>query len=400
MRGTLRRKSDDSFQYRIYRGLDQDGHQLFDYHTIYARTQREAEAAATRLLYALDNGTYCEPSRLTVAEYMTTWLEDYAAHNVSPYTLSRYRSLVNRHLIPALGSIRLNQLTASRIERYYASELSSGRLNRKRDGEETGSAQGLDPQTVLKHHRVLRTALKRAVRLGLISNNPCDNVEPPRAARSEMQVLDERDTERLLAVAYETRPLSLYAAVLLAANTGLRRGEVLGLRWSDIDFGAATLNVNRSLQRSDDGITFGSPKTTASRRRLMLDAHTLSEMKAYKARQTKERLALGGLWQDNDLVCPGHRGEPWHPNMLTRDFAKLRKRCGFSLRFHDLRHTHAAQLIRAGAQAKVIQERLGHSSAGFTLTVYGHLLPGIQDEAVARLGEARAAARRGLAASE
>lgn len=410
MRGTLRRKTADSWQVRIFRGRDEHGRQLFDYHTIHAATKREAEAARTALLHALDTGTYAEPSAITVAEYLESWLADYAAHNVSPYSFDRYAGIVRNHLTPALGAVRLNQLTPVRIERYYAAALEHGRLRplipkkTPNTGAETAPGLALEPilrlnpQTVLKHHRVLRTALKRAVRLGLLVANPCDRVDPPKAARAEMKALDELDTERLLSAARDAEPLSLYAAVLLAANTGLRRGEVLGLRWSDVDFDAGALHVSRSLQRSSAGIAFKEPKTATGNRMLILDTETLSELKAYRARQNVRRLGFGAAWQNDDLVCPGRFGEPWHPNACSRDFRRLREQHGFKVRFHDLRHSHASQLIRAGAPAKVVQERLGHASAGFTLTVYGHLLPGMQAEAVSRLSEARSEARAKLAA--
>ena len=342
-----------------------------------------------------------------MGEYLESWLHDYAATNVAPNTLERYDGIVRRHLIPGLGSVRLNQLSARSVERYYASELSNGRLVRKSSKKpDTAKADlkakpkpGLDPQTVLKHHRVLYTALKRAVRLGLLPANPCDRVDPPKTSRAEMKALDEMDTERLLSAARSVEPMSLYAAVLLAANTGMRRGEILGLRWTDVDFEAGALHVRRTLQRGKPSIVFGEPKTATSRRRLSLDPYTLAELKSYRARQSERRLALGSGWQDNDMVCPGRCGEPWHPCLLTREFQRLREKNGFALRFHDLRHTHAAQLIRAGAPAKVIQERLGHASAGFTLTAYEHLLPGMEDEAVAQLAAARAEARRKLSAA-
>lgn len=384
MRGTLRRKSTDSWQLRIFRGRDDNGRQICDYHTIYATTKREAEAARTSILHALDTGGYAQPSRLTVAEYLESWLADYASSNVSPATFDRYESIVRKHLIPAFGTIRLNQLTPATIERSNIRALQGGRIDGK---------GGLSPQTVIKHHRVLRSALKRAVRLGLIATNPCDRVDPPRSTRLEMTALDEYDTERLLGMARTMEPLSLFAAVLLASNAGLRRGEALALRWADIDFEAGVLHVRRALQRSREGLSFGEPKTNASRRRLSLDHETLAQLTAYRARQTARSLELGEAWRDDDLICAARLGGPWHPNDLSREFRRLRERLGLSLRFHDLRHSHASQLIRTGAPAKVVQERLGHASAGFTLTVYGHLLPGMQDDAVARLAEARESAR-------
>jgi integrase len=315
MRGTLRRKTDDTWQLRIFRGRDEAGRQIFDYHTIHARTKREAESVRTQVLHALDTGGYVEPSRLTVALYLEQWLDDYAAHSLAPKTYDSYCDIVRKHLIPALGDVRLSQLQPARIERYYASELSNGRLNGK---------GGLSQQSVIYEHRILRCALKRAVRIGLLAANPCDRVDPPKPAKREMRALDETDTERLLAAARLVEPLSLHAAILLAANTGMRRGEVLGLRWADVDLDHGVLHVQRSLQQSRAGVAFKEPKTATSRRMLPLDAETLAELRSYRIRQSERRLALGRGWNDCDLVCPGPFGEPWRPDGLTRAYERFR----------------------------------------------------------------------------
>ena len=387
MRGLLRRKSDDTWQARIFRGRDEAGRQLFDYHTVHAVTKREAQSALTALLHGLDTGSYAEPSRMTVGEWLTTWMNDYAAPSVAPYTLDGYRQIVNKRLVPALGSVRLNQLTPTRIQRYYTEELSSGRA--KGEG-------GLSARTVLSHHRVLRAALGRAVRVGILVVNPCDRLDAPRARHIEMKAIDEVATERLLASAKEDGHLSLHAAVLLAANAGLRRGEVLGLRWADLDTKAGVLTVSRTLQEPSTGLVFRQPKSAASRRALPLDADTLKELAAHRRRQKERRLALGEAWHENHLVCAGDTGDPWPPSKFSQAYHVFCRHVGVHVRFHDLRHSHASQLIRTGAPAKVVQERLGHSSAGFTLSVYGHLLPGMQADAVSKLAHARAVARAEL----
>jgi integrase len=387
MRGLLRRKSDDTWQARIFRGRDEAGRQLFDYHTVHASTKREAQAALTDLLHGLNAGSYTEPSRITVGEWLETWMSDYASHSVAPYTLDGYRQIVDKRLIPALGAVRLNQLTPTRIQRYYAEELTSGRA--KGEG-------GLSARTVSHHHRLLSAALRRAVRVGILASNPCDRVDPPRAKHVEMKAIDEVSTERMLAAAKNDGHLSLYAAVLLAANAGLRRGEVLGLKWSDLDTKSGVLTVNRTLQEPSTGIGFREPKSASSRRALPLDAVTLKELSRYRTRQKQQRLALGEAWQAGDLICPGDLGEPWRPALFSGAYRAFCHRLGVHVRFHDLRHSHASQLIRAGAPAKVVQERLGHSSAGFTLSVYGHLLPGMQEDAVSKLADARAVARAEL----
>ncbi|MFA5844461.1 MAG: site-specific integrase [Coriobacteriia bacterium] len=388
MIGKLRRRDGDSWQFRIPAGRDESGRYRYEYETIHAATRREAEAEQARIMHERATGTHVKPSKLTVGEYLESWLAS-CGSRVAPYTLDRYETIVRRHLIPAFGTVKLAQLGPERIERYYLEALQSGRLS---GGE-------LSARTVLHHHRVFRRALSRAVRLRYIPLNPCDAVDPPTPERKEAHAIDELATERLLAAAREeSGHLSLYTAILLAANVGLRRGEVLGLRWSDVDLEGGALVVRETLQDPSSGLAFRQPKSELSRRRLALDAFTVRELKEYRIRQSQRRLELGPAWRDNGLVCPEHRGEPWRPSIFSQVYRRFCGRRGIHVRFHDLRHSHAAQLIAAGAPAKVIQERLGHSSAGFTLTTYGHLLPGMQAEAVDRVAERRAEARERLAA--
>jgi integrase len=289
-------------------GRDDRGNQKFVYRTVCARTKREADAALSAWLADLDSNAYVAPSHTTVGEWLDTWLTDYAAHSVAPYTLDGYRQIVKKRLVPALGAVRLDRLSPVQIQRYYVEELEHGRA--KGEG-------GLSARTVSHHHRLLNTALRRAVRVGILASNPCDRVDPPRVKHVEMQAIDEVSTERMLAAAKDDGHLSLYPAVLLAANAGLRRGEVLGLRWSDLDTKTGVLTVSRTLQEPSGGIVFREPKSAMSRRALPLDAVTLKELARHRTRQKQQRLALGEAWQENGLICPGDLGEPWSPSRFS-----------------------------------------------------------------------------------
>ncbi|MCP4377573.1 MAG: site-specific integrase [bacterium] len=170
---------------------------------------------------------------------------------------------------------------------------------------------------------------------------------------------------------------------LLAVTTGLRRGEILGLRWSDVDLAAGTLTVQQSLEQIKDGLRFKSPKTHRSRRSLALPAMTVEALRSHRASQAEERLALGVAWEEHGLVCPRPAGAPWAPDTLSTAFAAFVRGSGMKpFRFHDLRHSHATHLLRAGVHPKVVSERLGHSSVGITLDTYSHVLPGMQQDAV------------------
>jgi len=286
---------------------------------------------------------------------------------------------------PALGHHPLSKLQPLHIARSYSEALASGR----KDGN-----GGLSARSVLHHHRVLRSALHQAVKWLLLPRNPADAVEPPRPQHREMRALDEAATAKLLRAALKTR-LSL--PVLLAVTTGLRRGEILALRWQDIDFQNNSLAVRQSLEQTRAGLTFKQPKTLKGRRVVALPSLAVDALKQHKVRQATTKLGLGAAYQDHDLVCARDDGTPWPPDAFSTAFVGLvRKAAVPTVRFHDLRHTHATQLLRQGVHPKIVSERLGHATVGITLDVYSHVMPGMQEEAAARTDAALRAALSGL----
>jgi len=198
-----------------------------------------------------------------------------------------------------------------------------------------------------------------------------------------MQAFDESQTATLLGAVDGHR---LYAPVLLAVTTGMRRGEILGLRWKDVDLQAATLAVRQSLQTTREGLSFKAPKTKKGRRSISLGPTAIDGLRRHRAGQAKVRLALGAAYQDNDLVCARPDGAPTDPGEVSKGFAALVRQIGLPpIRFHDLRHTHATALMRAGVPPKVVSERLGHSSVGITLNTYSHVMPGMQEDAAQKV---------------
>jgi len=224
------------------------------------------------------------------------------------------------------------------------------------------------------------------VRLQVLARNPADAVDPPRPRPVEMAALDVADTARLLGAAAGSR---LYLPVLLAVATGLRRGELLALRWKDLDLGGGALAVCQAMELTRAGIAFKEPKTRRSRRRVTLPALVVDVLRAHRREQVVERLGAGPAYRDLDLVLPGPGGEPWNPRYFGKSFASLVERSGVPrVRFHDLRHTHASQLLLEGVHPKVVSERLGHASVAITLDRYSHVLPGLQEDAAARIDRA------------
>lgn len=382
MRGHLEKRTKDTWRIRIEVGKGPDGtRQRASY--AFQGNKRAAEAELSRLLGELSTGAFVQPSRMTVGPYLEWWLENVAKDRVAPRTYERYIQIVRLHLIPALGQHRLQQLHPLHIEACYRSALTGGRARRDKHSGKLSAA------SVLQHHRVLHKALGDAVRRKMLPVNPCDAVTPPRVSQPEMRALDEDETARVLDAA---RGGDWYTPIVLAVTTGLRRGELLGLKWSHIDLEAGTLTVARSLQQTRDGLQFKEPKTAKSTRTISLPQLAVEALTAHKAEQARLRLAMGPAYHDQGLVFAKPDGGPMRPDALSQAFRALVKRLGLGVRLHGLRHSHASQLLRAGVPVKVVSERLGHSTAMLTLNTYAHVLPGQQEEAAAMIDSALRAA--------
>jgi len=376
MKGHIRKRGKRSWAVIIDLGRDANGKRHQKWHTVHG-AKRDAQRELADLLSSLNKGDYVEPSRMKVSEYLDRWLSEYAKLNVSPKTYERYTDIISRNIKPALGEYHLSKLRPLHIQSFYTDALTQGR----KDGR-----GGLSAQTVLHFHRVLRKALQQAVKWQLLARNPTEAVEPPRPQRKEMQVVDEAGTARLL---HAVEGMRLYMPVLLAVMTGMRRGEILALRWQDTDLEKGQVAVRRSLEQTRDGLRFKQPKTGKGMRSVALPGIAIQVLRRHKTEQAQERLKLGPAYEDNDLVCPCPDGKPWPPDSLSTAFAGLIRRSDLPrIRFHDLRHSHATQLLRHGIHPKVVSERLGHSKVGITLDTYSHVLPGMQEEAASKVDTA------------
>lgn len=338
------------------------------------RTRKEAQEALNAMLTELQTGTYIEPRKVLLADYLREWFET-AAPNLAGKTAERYRIVLERHLIPELGGLRLAELRPLHIQKLYTAWLRPGP-----DGKPRWARA-----TLRKHHFVLHRALRDAVRLQYIAVNPADAVEVPRFAgqKPAIRVLSEAQTADLLRRARGTR---LHLPILLAVTSGLRRGELLAARWGDIDFETGVLRVEQALEETGEGLRFKTPKTAKGRRRLPLPGISVEALRRHKVEQDRQRLLLGAAYRaEADLVFAGPDGRPWFPSNFERTWRTFKSKlpAELQIRFHDLRHTHASQLLAQGVHAKIVSERLGHASIGITLDTYSHMLPGLQEEAVA-----------------
>lgn len=370
MSGNIRRRGKRSWQIQVEVGQDPgSGTRRRRYFSVKG-TRRDAERALTDALHQRDTGIDLEPARLTVAEYFERWLRDYAQHNVAESTFELYAGVIRRHLVPNLGAVRLPELRPAHIQAAYGRSLESG----------------LSGRTVLQHHRLLREALGHAVRWQLIARNPADAVTAPRPERTEMRVLDEEGVRSLLRAAQGTE---LEALLHVALATGARQGELLGLRWADVDLDQLELRIVRTARYfAGRGVVMAAPKTHRSRRPIALSTSTQRVLNEHRAAQNTRRLKLGEAWANHGLVFPSSVGTPTYARNLSRAYKRIVAKAGLDgIRFHDLRHTAATLMLIAGVHPKVVSERLGHSTVSITLDTYSHVLPDMQHEAAAVLDD-------------
>ena len=340
-------------------------------------TKAEANAALTDVQAAVARGIHVEPSKLTVADFLTNeWLPAIDA-TIRPTTFRSYQLHVDLHINPRLGTHRLQQLTGASLNAFYSTLLTEGRLI---------GPGGLAPATVRRIHATAHRAFRDAVRWGRLTRNPADQADPPKTTATGAMEMKTWSASELRSFLDAIRDHRLYPAFVVAASTGVRRGELLGLQWDDVDLGAATLSIRRALVAVGYQAQLGEPKTRRARRQLALDAHTIAVLRQHRVNQAQERLAWGPAWTNNGHVFTREDGSLIHPDGFTKLFGRLVRGSGMPrIRLHDLRHGHATLALEAGVHPKVVSERLGHASIGITLDTYSHAIPAMQEEAAERI---------------
>jgi integrase len=379
MRGHIVKRYKNSNSWNIVLNLGRDpqtGKRRQQWITVKG-TKKDAERQLMAELARLDSGTYVKPNKLTLGAYLEQWLDDYARLNVRPRTYERYCEIVRKYLVPALGSIPLTELKPHHVQSYYSKALVSG--------SRTGKG-GLSAQTVHHYHRLLFEALRYAVRHDILVRNICEAVDPPRAEYRRVASTDAQGVKSLLEAVKGT---IYYPIFYSAAHTGLRRSELLALRWQNVDLDFMTLAVTETIHRLKTcQYVFDAPKSKRGKRMIALSPSLAILLREHKAQQTTMRQELGMEVKDTDLVFSHPDGSPVRPDTVTRTFASIARSVGLpGLRFHDLRHAHASLMLQQGVSVKVISERLGHSGVAITLDTYSHVLPGMQEAAVKRFDE-------------
>lgn len=345
-------------------------------------TRKAAQTELNKVLTSLDNRRYVAPTTLTLAAYLTDQWLPAIRHTIKPGTFESYRRNVRLHLAGRnLGRLPLQDVEPADLNKLYACLLAGDSKHRP-----------LSPRSVAYIATILHRAMRDAVRWSLIVRNPTEFADPPRAAaKKEMRVWNAAQLATFLAHTHTDR---LSGAWWLLANTGMRRGEVLGLRWSDIDLDAGRLAIRRTLVTTDverqgtPGYDWGTPKTAKGWRDVALDPATVAALRQHRAHQLHERLRLGQGYHDQDLVICQLDGQPLHPKRLSYYFEKAIKAADLPrIRLHDLRHTHATLALKAGIHPRIVQERLGHANITVTLNTYSHVDHDLQAAAAQQIAE-------------
>jgi integrase len=339
--------------------------------TLYGKTRREVDEKLTKAKADRDGGLVFDADNLKLGEYLERWLVDSVRDTVRPTTFERYEQMVRLHIRPVLGKVKLKNLTPAHVRGLYREKLDAG----------------LSPRSVQYVHVTLHKALKQAIADGLIPRNVTEAVKPQQVSREEMRPLTAEQVKVLFEAARGDRLEALY---VLAVTTGLRQGELLGLKWDDIDLEVGTLQVRRTLTTAKGGPVLSAPKTKGSRRTVKLSPTALEALRSHLARQLEEIDRVGSLWREKGLIFAAEVGEPLRRQYVTaRRFKPLLRRAGLpEIRFHDLRHTCATLLLSENVNPKVVSEMLGHATIAMTLDTYSHVLPTMQESAAKAMEDA------------
>lgn len=360
MKGTIRARGRDTWQLVYDLPAGPDGKRKQRTETVKG-PKKAAQIRLREVLGAVDQGRVTDPGKMTVCQYFDEWLDGLTLASSS---IERYESNIRVHIKPDLGHIRLANLTALQLEAFYKERR-----------------QTLSSTSVRQLHAIVGKALSRAVKLGMIARNPARDIEmTPKDRQNEVRYLTPEEKARFLSAAKRS---TYYPMIVVALGTGMRLSELRALRWKDVDLDAAFIQVRRSADRHNKMVD--RVKTKTSRRTIALPPILVELLKSHHRHLLEEKLRLRPIWQDLDLVFPRADGGVLGISVISQPLKTICARAGVDIHFHGFRHTHASDLIAAGVHPKVISERLGHASISITLDKYGHLFPGSQDEAAAKI---------------
>ncbi|MGI9061942.1 MAG: tyrosine-type recombinase/integrase [Ktedonobacteraceae bacterium] len=338
--------------------------------TFYGKTRKEVQEKLQMALHEQKQGMLATGPEQTLKQYLEHWLEEVHKPTIRVSTYVNYRRFLDNHILPELGHLHVNKLTPQKVQAFYTKKLK----------------EGLAPGSVRDIHMVLHKALENAVRWRFVGRNVCDDVSPPRQVKHEIQALTKEQAQQLLQTAQGHK---LEGLITVALATGMRRGELLGLRWQDINIEDKSLQIRRTMARlGKEGVVTSQPKTQKSKRNIVLPQFVVEVLKQHHIHQLETRIRVGTAWEENDLVFPNGFGRFLDQGQLHVMFQNFLKYAGLPpMRFHDLRHSAATFLLSMGVHPKVVQEILGHSNISMTMDTYSHVLPSMQTDAMDKMND-------------
>ena len=377
----IKNRGNGSYLLSVAIGYNDKGRQLVKTKTIKATSDREANREYNIFAAEVQQGTLTHVGKYKLSEFAKTWFRDYCMKNLAPKTQNSYRNHIEKRIIPALGYIDINKLRPQHIMKFMDDLKEKGV---RMDGKE-GLLSG---ESILYCFRVLSSMLQDAVQWQVIPSNPCTRVKPPKGEHAEINLLNEEDIVRMMQF-LEDEPLKYKMIVMLAIDSGLRLGELMGLKWTDIDFEKGTLNVNKSNQAlSGKGIFTKDPKNKSSVRRIALSTSLMDLLKLHKREQLEQKFMLANKWVDEGWLFTKWNGLPMFPTTPSQWFRKFLKRRGLPhMRFHALRHLSATLLIALGVPLKNVSSRLGHADIRTTANIYGAALQSVDRQAANKMDQ-------------
>lgn len=376
MAGSIQKRGKDSYLLRISNGFDEKGKRKYFVKTVHCTSMAKAKTELAKYEAEIRGGVIYSSSKITFSQFVQVWLKDYCEPTLALKTIEGYKNKLELHILPTLGNMKLQNITTYHIQKLYT-ELSNKKTNRI---DSNGNFKVLSQRSIHKVHEILSVIFNCALKWHYIPYNPCKEVTPPKIKQSKMNFYNEEQSKILFSL-LDNEPLQYQVATLLAITTGLRRGEILGLHWDDIDFKKNEITIQRSVQYvSGKGIFEKEPKTDSSNRVLSVPSFCMEKISQLKTTQIKESFIKGTIWNRKENVFINEKGDIIHPDTITAWFSKFIKNTDLpSVRFHDLRHTFATILLNKGMNIKTVSANLGHTNLT-TTNVYLHAIESANKE--------------------
>lgn len=373
MAGHLEKRGKNNWRLIVSHGYDNYGNRIKYTKSIHANSRREADKELVKFVYEIENGVILQSSGMTFAQFSEMWAKNYGLKELAPKTYERYKGMLDSRILPYFGHFKLDLIKPAHIMGFYDYLSKDHQIKRCKNNNGQTTLKALSSKTILEHHRLLRAMLQNAVYWQILPYNPVARVKPPKHTRPKIHYYDDKDCKRLLE-ALEGEDLKFQTIIILTLFTGMRRGEVLALEWSDIDLKEGFVNIDKSSQYlPDKGIFIKSPKTESSVRSVGIPQVVIDILKKYKTWYNAQKKKCGDLWIESNRLFVQWNGKPMHPDTITDWFRRFIERKNLPpITFHGLRHTNATLMISQNVDVAVVASRLGHAQITTTLNFYVH----------------------------